>query len=348
MVGKEKNMLKINKIKKYLLFSLLFIALIAGCGKKDKQNEKIEENKQNEEQIQEKNIEIINPKSNSRPIAIMINNHFQAVPNHAGLQDAYIVYEINVEGGFTRLMALFKDKNTERIGSVRSSRPYFLDYVLENDAIYTHFGYSDQAKNDINTLGINNVNFLIDNGSWRDTSLNVAYEHTAFTNIENILSVATNKGYRLTTEEKTLLNYTTDEVDLSKMDSNMVATNVSVNHSASQNTSYAYDNNLKLYKRFINNNPHTDAITKEQYTVKNIIVIRLEVYSNDGYYQNLNNIGEGDGYYITNGYATPIKWHKSSRESKTTYTYLNGNEINVNDGNTFIQMQPLNEQLVIN
>ena len=35
MVGKEKDMLMINKIKKYLLFSLLFIALIAGCGKKE-------------------------------------------------------------------------------------------------------------------------------------------------------------------------------------------------------------------------------------------------------------------------------------------------------------------------
>ncbi len=343
-------MLKINNIKKYLLFSLLFIILITGCGKKDKQNEKTDENKQNEveENVPDKELSIINPNSNSRPIAVMINNHFQAVPNHAGLQDAYIVYEINVEGGMTRLMALFKDKNTARIGSVRSSRPYFLDYVLENDAIYTHFGYSDQAKNDISSLGINNVNFLIDAGAWRDTSLNVAYEHTAFTSMENILSVATNKGYRLTTEEKTLLNYSTKEIELNNADNNIVANNASVNHSASQNTSYIYDNNLKVYKRFVNNNPHTDAVTNEQYTAKNIIVVRVDVYSNDGYYQNLSNLGDGDGYYITNGYAIPIKWHKSSRESKTTYTDLNGDEIKINDGNTFIQIQPISEQIIIN
>ncbi len=341
-------MLKIN-IKKYLLCSLLFIIIITGCGKKDNKNEKQDDNNQNNiEEKGAKELSIINPDSNSRPIAVMINNHYQAVPNHAGLQDAYIVYEINVEGGLTRLLALFKDKNTAKIGSVRSSRPYFLDYVLENDAIYTHFGYSDQAKNDISSLGINNVNFLIDAGSWRDTSLNVAYEHTAFTNIENILTTATNKGYRLTTEEKTLLNYTTDEIELNKYDNSIVANNISINHSTSQNTSYTYDNNLKIYKRFVNNNPHTDAITKEQYTTKNIIIVRLEVYSNDGYYQNLNNTGVGDGYYITNGYAIPIKWHKPSRESKTTYTDLNGDEIKINDGNTFIQIQPINEQLVIN
>lgn len=343
-------MLKSSKIKKYLLFCLTFFILITGCGKKIKEDENLEKTDNQVDNVVEepKKLEIIDLESNSRPVAVMINNHYQAVLNHAGLQDAYIVYEINVEGGLTRLMALFKDKNTARIGSVRSSRPYFLDYVLENDAIYTHFGYSKQAQLDIPVLGINNVNGLVDSGFWRDTSLNVDYEHTAFTSMENILNVATNKEYRLTTEEKTLLNYTTDEVDLSKMDSNMLATNVSVNHSASQNTSYAYDNNLKLYKRFINGNPHTDAVTKEQYTVKNIIVVRLEVYSNDGYYQILNNIGDGDGYYITDGYAIPIKWHKSSRESKTTYTYLNGDELKVNDGNTFIQMQPLNEQLIIN
>ena len=218
MMEREKNMLKIN-IKKYLLCSLLFIIIITGCGKKDNKNEKQDDNNQNNiEEKGAKELSIINPDSNSRPIAVMINNNYQAVPNHAGLQDAYIVYEINVEGGLTRLLALFKDKNTAKIGSVRSSRPYFLDYVLENDAIYTHFGYSDQAKNDISSLGINNVNFLIDAGSWRDTSLNVAYEHTAFTNIENILTTATNKGYRLTTEEKTLLNYTTDEIELNKYD----------------------------------------------------------------------------------------------------------------------------------
>ncbi len=166
--------------------------------------------------------------------------------------------------------------------------------------------------------------------------------------MENILSTATNKGYRLTTDEKTLLNYTTEEIELNNVSDSIVANNISVNQSASQNTSYIYDASLKLYKRFVNNNPHTDAVTTEQYTTKNIIIVRLEVYSNDGYYQNLNNIGEGDGYYITNGYAIPIKWHKSSREGKTTYTDLNGNEIKINDGNTFIQIQPLNEQLIIN
>ncbi len=337
-------------MKKYFICSLVFLSLITGCGKKNEEVKKNDNDIKDEvvEPEENKKISIIDTESDSRPVAVMINNHPLAVPNHAGLQDAYITYEIVVEGGLTRLMAVFKDQNTARIGSVRSSRHYYLDYVLENDAIYTHFGYSDIAKNDISALGINNVNGLTDSGFFRDNSLNVPYEHTAFTSMENILNVARNKGYRMTSSKKTLLNYSPTLINLEKENGSIKAYNVSINYSYSQNTSYTYDEVNKNYKRFINGNPHVDAITKNQYTYKNIIVLKVENYSLDGYLQNLNNIGTGDGYYITCGYAIPIKWNKKARDEQTIYTDLNGNEIKVNDGNTFIQIQPINETLTIN
>ena len=57
----------------------------------------------------------------------------------------------------------------------------FLDYIMENDAIYTHLGGSYLAEEQLTKFGINNINGMSDAGFWRDTSLNVAYEHTAFT-----------------------------------------------------------------------------------------------------------------------------------------------------------------------
>ena len=92
-----------------------------------------------------------------RPVAIMIDNHKGAWPQ-AGLNDAYIVYEIIVEGGETRLMPVFKGKDLDKIGPVRSARHYFLDYAMENDAIYVHFGSSPQALSDIATYKVNNIN----------------------------------------------------------------------------------------------------------------------------------------------------------------------------------------------
>ena len=75
---------------------------------------------------------------NHRPVAVMVDNDNSAAWPHAGLSNAFLVYEVPVEGGSTRLMALFHADETEKIGPVRSSRHYFLDYVLEHDAIYTH------------------------------------------------------------------------------------------------------------------------------------------------------------------------------------------------------------------
>lgn len=332
------------------------ILIVTGCGK-SKSEEKTDNNDDNnnatpvvEEPVKEEpKLQIVNPDSNTRPIAVMINNHNAARPNHAGLQDAYIVYEIITEGGITRMMAIFKDQNTAKIGSVRSSRHYFLDYAMENDAIYTHFGWSERAKSDISKLKINNINGLYDSlGFWRDKTLNVAYEHTAFTSIEKLKKVISKKGYRDTTTQQLLLNYSIEEVDINAKENAEVANKVSIKYSNYATTSYEYDPELKVYKRSVSGKAHVDAVTKQQYTAKNIIVAKIANYSFDSYgRQDLKNIGSGDGYYITNGYAVPIIWSKASRSSQTVYKYLDGEEITVNDGNTYIQIQPINQKTTI-
>lgn len=312
--------------------------------KKEQESEKVNNQVDNiDENL--KDLKIVDVNSNSRPVAVMINNLNVARPYQSGLQDAYIVYEIIVEGGITRMMALFKDKDTSRIGSVRSSRHYFLDYALENDAIYAHFGWSPQAESDISSLSINNVNGLYDNAFWRESSLPVAYEHTAFTSIDKIMSVAKNKGYKTTTNKDLLLNYTTDEVDLSKNSDSSSANSVDIKYSNYVTTSYVYNKNEKLYYRSVNNKAHTDYVTKKQFTTKNIIIAYVsndDVAGDTSGRQNLNNIGTGTGFYITNGSCVPITWEKKTRSSQTVYKYKDGTEINVSDGNTFIQIAPKN------
>ena len=94
-----------------------------------------------------------------------------------------------------------------------------------------------------------------------------------------------------------------------------------------------------------------DEITGEDVTTKNIIITFAENYTltdseNKGR-QGLKNTGIKDGYYITNGKAIKIKCTKTAREKQTVYTDLDGNEIEVNDGNTFIQIQPTNKNITI-
>lgn len=296
-------------------------------------------------------LKILDPESNTRPIAIMINNAPAARPYHRGLQDAYIVYEIVVEGGITRMMALFKDISMDEdlIGSVRSSRHYYLDYAMENDAIYVHHGKSPQAQSDMSKYGINHID-AESPGFTRDKSLGVSSEHTSYANLKGLQEVIKKKGFRTNLNKKLLLNYKVDAVDLSTKEGAVKADKVSITYSNVNTSGYTYDSENKVYLRSINGKAHTDYDSKKQYTVKNIITYQVEnntIPDGGKGRQELSNTGSGTGYYISNGYAVPIKWSKESRESQTKYTYTNGEEIEVNDGNTFIQIQPKGQNITI-
>ena len=334
--------------KKIVIMLLLLCTLLTGCGKDTYGPVKPGEtgnkdNKDNNEPVVNQKLKIVDVNSKSRPVAVMINNLSAARPVQSGVMDAYIVYEIIVEGGITRYMAVYKDKDTAKIGTVRSSRDYYLDYALENDAIYVHFGWSPQAQELIGKLGVNNINGLYDDAFWRDNPMNLAYEHTAYTSMDKIMKVAKNKGYRLTSEKDLLLNYSADEVSIENEESSLKADNVSIRYSNVVTTSYKYNPTDKLYYRSVNGSVQKDYVTKKQYTTKNIIIsyVDNENISNDNKgRQELNNIGTGKGYYITDGYSIPITWTKTSRNEQTVYKKLNGEEITVNDGNTFIQIAP--------
>ncbi len=344
-----------KKFKKVIIVVIVFVIVaVLGVGLGTSEMFKDIIRKDNKSSItdrpEEPKLQIIDLESTTRPVGVMIDNHSDAWP-HAGLNDAYLVYEIIVEGGYTRLFALFKDVNTSMIGPVRSLRHYFIDYALENDAVLVRFGNSPKASSDVSSLGVANLDGLINPGNmfWRDSSITYA-PHNAFTSIENIRKQASNKGYEKEVSD-TLLKYSVKNIDISKLEGSIPANNINIKYSYAHNTSYVYDVNTQKYLRTMNKTPHKDRITGEQYSVKNIIVIKVRNYNladpeNKGR-QELDNIGTGDGYYITNGYAVPIKYEKTSRSGKTKYTYLNGEEINVNDGNTYIQIQPINQTLTI-
>lgn len=284
---------------------------------------------------------------NQRPIAVMIDNVGAARPQ-AGLNEAYLVYEIIVEGKQTRLMALYKNADLDKIGPIRSSRHYFLDYALENDAIYVHFGWSPQAKADINSLSVENINGMSESSKsfWRVKDK--SSPHNVVTSTENILEIGQRKGYSATSNKESVLNYVVDEVELEE---GISATSITLPYSSSYKVTYQYDEETKQYTRGYNKTTQKDWVTKELVTTKNIIItFAKNSVLNDGTNkdrQNLSNIGTLDGYYITNGKAIKIKCTKSSRKAQTVYKDLQGNRIDVNDGNTFIQIVPIDSKIEI-
>lgn len=308
-----------------------------------------------DEEIQESTEEVIEEEpytgpnifsGNSRPIAVMIDNE-TAVKSHAGLNQAYMLYEFIIEGGESRIMAFFKGTNPEKIGPVRSARHYFLDYAREHDAIFVHFGWSPKAQSDIKTLGINNINGIYDDFYWREAPKS-SY-HNAFTSMANLLRFASYKNYRITSEKGPIVEYNSKDTEISGGNK---AKEIKIKYSNLQSTRYEYDEESKTYLRFKRDYAHKDRFTDEQFYAKNIIAIyvRDELLNdpeNKGR-RELYNIGSGSGFYITNGKYIDIKWTKTTHGGKTIYTDLEGNEIKLNDGITWVQIVPVIGDISIN
>ena len=345
-------------MKKIFVLLIMICFVICGCTKNtDKETEQIIDNNEQtneheelEEQEEQKEVSIIDL-NNNRPYAVMINTHNSAIPQ-AGLQNAYLVYELMVEGGITRMMALFKGKDVDKIGSIRSARTQYLGYAYENDAIYIHAGGAPDALERIYSERISDVDVDGEYGI-RDTSLNRAWEHTLFTSTNLLKSAVSNRGIRTTSNVENLLNYQGNSLKLNDFSNKKKANSISIKYSDYRTSNYTYNADTKTYLRAFNNTKDVDLVTKEQIQVKNIIVYAVK-YSNYCYnsyclYQKIDNIGTGEGYYITEGYAIPITWEKKDEKSQTVYKVKEtGKELVLNDGNTYIQIYPTNGNLTIN
>ena len=352
MVGKRSK-----PSKHYPIFIIIGVIIVLGLilGGKiflDKKNAQktvsnVEENAnntevvENQEPVKEEKKEAEIFKGDDRPIAVMIDNHRGAWPQ-AGLNKTYLVYEIIVEGGETRLMALFKGKDVDVVGPVRSSRHYFLDYAMENDAIYAHYGWSPKAKNDISSLGINNLNgiFYGKPTFWRISAKSAP--HNAMTSTKTLLDAAKKKGYKTKSDATSVLTYSTEEVENKD---GQTAKEVKIPHSYMQSVTYKYDEKTRRYTRYARGVLQKDYSTGKSITTKNIIIMFANNSQlNDGTTkdrQDLHNIGTFDGYYITNGKAIKIKCKKENRRSKTIYTNASTGEVlEINDGNTWINICP--------
>ena len=341
-----------NEIKKIFtcLLIIAFTLSFVGCSKKEEltKNEENKEEKESEPVVSK--YKIYDTTSNKRPYAISVNNTNVAVKVQEGLNKAYIVYEIPTEFHTSRLLAVFKDVDDLNIGTLRSCRHNFIDYANENDAILVCFGWSHYAWDELKTQTqfLNGNDPYWSSAFWRSNPEKLAREHTAYTSMKKLNDFTTSHEYfRLTSDDSQLLNYSAEEIKLDSMEGSTNATTVTIPY-GSTTTTFNFDTTTQLYNRVVNGKTAKDHNTKETFTTKNIIIVKVP-YSMmpDNYYWDLKNVGTGKGYYITNGKSIPITWEKETRNSKSKYYYPDGKEIQVNDGRTYIEVHTTSKSVTI-
>ncbi len=276
-----------------------------------------------------------------RPIAIQLNN-FKTVSNQSGIGQADIVYECIVEGGITRLLGIGENFSGDRIGSVRSSRHYFVSIADEYDAIYVHFGKTKYATKKMNELKIDHMDGSEGIGTtvfYRDKSIKAP--NNAFASIESIQAGIAKKGFETKYASDFQPHYSFYEKDTDLAGGNQ-AMKLSLHFSGYTTPYFEYNETDKLYYRFQFNDKHVDSVTKEQLSFKNIIVQFVkewDIDKNDYQTMELTN-ASGTGYYITNGTVVPITWKKKEADRWMRYYNEAGEELKINPGKTYITLFP--------
>lgn len=280
-----------------------------------------------------------------RPVAIMINNIKNSLPQE-GICDGDIYYECSAEGGITRIMMLVADyEKLGTVGSVRSSRDYFVDFLANHDAIYVHAGGSAQAYEKIIWRKINNldgVNQYAPNTFWRDNTrmYSMGYEHSLMTSGEGIAAGIALKGYRTELDPKQvpLFNFYDEKTDNKLVGS--PASHVHMQSTAIQTVDFVYDEKTGEYLRYqYNGMAHVDATTGEQLSVKNVLILFTDISLIPGDTAGrltVGTVGSGQGYYITNGKRKVVNWSRGSKTETLHLEYRNGDELILNCGKTFI------------
>lgn len=274
----------------------------------------------------------------NRPVMVVVENHPQARPQW-GLTSSDIVFEMVAEGGITRMILMFADSSRlpDKIGPVRSARHYFLDLAEGYDAIFTHFGQSPYAKQQLANHDIANINGYVD-GSYfsRDKSRNVDSEHTAYTTKEWILKAIENKEYRTTLKDG-YDNAFSFNIDGNRVLEDGSCVTATVSFSSSFTYTLNYDKQENVYYSSLNGNPFVSSDGTQQ-NFQNIIILYTDISAISGDAKNRVDfdLSSGHGTYISNGSYEAIKWEKGSSTDMLKLLDSEGEELKLNTGRTYI------------
>jgi hypothetical protein len=246
----------------------------------------------------------------TRPIMVMVNNHAKARPQ-SGLTQADIIYEILAEGEITRLVAIYQSQQPKVIGPVRSIRPYFIDVGKSYDAIMVHAGGSPDAYDILQNEKLDHLDEIRNAGPyfWRESFRKPP--HNLYTDLTKIHAGISKLGLRTTYQMQNLFFLPEDQTptgdDAAKIDLTFLLKSYKV--------TYLYDPQSRVYKRFINGEPHTDLTTDQQLSATNVVVLGADhkVVDDKGR-REIHLLGKGKGLLFQRGKVQAVQWERSKNE----------------------------------
>lgn len=291
----------------------------------------------------------------SRPFAVMIDNHPNAYPQ-TGLSQAAIVFEALAEFGLTRYMAVFVpgvSADLDKIGPVRSARPYFVEWAKGLRAVYAHAGGSPEglllAETSVELINMDALRRVAGGSFVRSSDRDAP--HNLYTSSADIAAFATAQAVEDLPKTG----------ELSEIGFLLKDEAVPAERPSSQSFSYyfiyketyvgwSYDPASNSYLYFRQDRPHIDAATGEQLQFKNVVVIEVpeqRIVGDPKGRIEQQVIGEGRARLFCDGRMVEAIWKKPAGYAQLQFFSVDGTELKLNPGSTWIAAIPSLDNLTV-
>lgn len=259
---------------------------------------------------------------------VMIDNAREARPQ-SGLNQAAMVIEAPVEGGYTRLLALFDSTNSvSAIGPVRSIRPYFIDWAKSLGAAVAHIGGSPAAMEQLKQFPYPHVDG-IKSGCCMYRSREKFSPHNAYTSSELL------KKYIASENELPKIFYRSNN----DAPQGEAALGVEIEFAKNiQKPSWRYNQIFGSYVRSQGKEVLKDALDDKPVRTENIVIIKTEIEVIDAQSRrSIETTGQGEALFLMNGVVINGRWERAEN-GPLLFKDNNGEKIVWNPGRIWIEV----------
>ena len=294
--------------------------------------------------------------SGEKPVAVMLNNLQQALPQQGNGQ-ADILYEVLAEGGITRMLAVYQDPSAVGlIGAVRSARLYYWQLAQGHDAVYIHAGgspefYTAKRNQGAATVdGVNGVYSYADSGIfWRDRERieghYYAYEHSLLTSGKAIATILTEDG--LLGAHREGYAYEMAFVADGTPAGGQPASVVTVPFSNYKTGVFRYDSGSGFYLAEEYGEPYIDGNDGSQVAITNLLILQTTCTVVDSAGRLRVDLSSGSGWYACGGRLIPITWSKGGAQDQLRYFTQDGQPLSLGTGKSYVCIIPTSREIIV-
>jgi tetratricopeptide (TPR) repeat protein len=268
------------------------------------------------------------------PFVFAVGNSKGAYPQ-SGLEFADVVFEVPVEGGITRFLAMYGNLNEQSIpiGPIRSMRPYFLDLVYNMNPFFVHCGSSPGGARRKQELDFYTHDELGGYSSfWRESNRKKPFN--LFTSLERLRDPAYTRK-KIWGNVYSWLKTTTTGYPHSD---NTVAS-VEIPFYGTYKVLYSYDAAKSAWQRKARGRIQTETDSKEPLQIHNIIIMHVDEQVMDEQGRlDLDVYGQGKMFAFVKGKQINGTWEKGSELESIRFADESGKEVMLWKGKTWIHL----------